>query len=182
MRNTKCLVLAALCVALGIVLPIAFHSIPNAGRIFAPMHIPVLLAGLVSGPVYGLIVGVLTPVLSSLLTGMPPTPVLPAMTAELAVFGFGAGLLMHLLQRMHYVPAVYLSLLGAMLAGRVVAGVLNALIFQLGAYSFEIWIASYFVTSLPGILIHLITVPHICFALRQVGVIVPLREAVAKTG
>ena len=169
MRNTKALVLAALCVALGIVLPIAFHSIPNAGRIFAPMHIPVLLAGLVTGPVYGLIVGILTPLLSSLLTGMPPTPILPAMTAELAVFGLGAGLLMHLMRKIHYVPAVYLSLLGAMLTGRVVAGVLNALIFQLGAYSFEIWITGYFVTSLPGILIHVITVPHVCFALKQTG-------------
>ena len=40
--NTKQLVLAALCVALGVVLPVAFHSIPNAGSVLLPMHIPVL--------------------------------------------------------------------------------------------------------------------------------------------
>ena len=36
--NTKQLVLAALCVALGVVLPVAFHSIPNAGSVLLPMH------------------------------------------------------------------------------------------------------------------------------------------------
>ena len=40
-------VLSALLIALCVVLPIAFHSIPNAGSIFLPMHIPVLICGLV---------------------------------------------------------------------------------------------------------------------------------------
>ena len=39
MFKTKKLVITALLVALGIVLPFAFHSIPNAGSIFLPMHI-----------------------------------------------------------------------------------------------------------------------------------------------
>ena len=34
-----------MCVALAIVLPIAFHMIPDAGKVFLPMHIPVLLCG-----------------------------------------------------------------------------------------------------------------------------------------
>ena len=75
--NTKQLVLAALCVALGVVLPVAFHSIPNAGSVLLPMHIPVLLCGLVCGPVYGLLSGILTPLLSSMITGMPPIAYLP---------------------------------------------------------------------------------------------------------
>ncbi len=75
--NARQLVMAALCAALGVVLPVALHSIPNAGSILLPMHIPVLLCGLVCGPVYGLGCGVLTPLLSSLITGMPPAAVLP---------------------------------------------------------------------------------------------------------
>jgi len=181
MRNIKLLVLAGLCVALGIVLPLAFHAIPNAGRIFAPMHIPVLLSGLLTGPFYGLLTGILTPVLSSVLTGMPPAAILPAMTVELALFGLVGGLLIRYLPVKHYVPAVYLSLIGAMLIGRVAAGVVNALVFQLGNYSMEIWITSYFITSLPGILIHLLTVPHICFALKQVDMITSPREAALRS-
>lgn len=38
-NQVKKLVMAAMCVALGIILPMAFHTIQNAGSIFLPMHI-----------------------------------------------------------------------------------------------------------------------------------------------
>lgn len=38
-----------MCAALCVVLPMAFHAIPNAGSIFLPMHIPVLLCGFLCG-------------------------------------------------------------------------------------------------------------------------------------
>ena len=44
--NTKQLVLAALCVALGVVLPVAFHSIPNAGSVLLLLLVYV---GFISG-------------------------------------------------------------------------------------------------------------------------------------
>ena len=47
MNNTKKVVFSGLLVAMGIALPIMFHSIPNAGSIFLPMHIPVLLSGFI---------------------------------------------------------------------------------------------------------------------------------------
>ena len=43
--NAKNLAFCALCIALCVVLPMAFHAIANAGMIFLPMHIPVLLCG-----------------------------------------------------------------------------------------------------------------------------------------
>lgn len=46
--HTKNLVLTAFCIALCIVLPMAFHAI-GAGATFLPMHIPVLLCGLLCG-------------------------------------------------------------------------------------------------------------------------------------
>ena len=48
MTKTKTMILAALCFALGLVLPSAFHMI-GAGTVFLPMHIPVLICGLVCG-------------------------------------------------------------------------------------------------------------------------------------
>ena len=77
MNSVKRMTLAAVCVALCVVLPIAFHSIPDAGSVFLPMHIPVLICGMICGWPYGLLCGFMGPFLSSVLTGMPPVAYLP---------------------------------------------------------------------------------------------------------
>ena len=41
MSQVKRAMITAVCIALCVVLPMAFHSIQNAGAIFCPMHIPV---------------------------------------------------------------------------------------------------------------------------------------------
>ena len=165
--NAKSMVLAALCAAFGVVLPVALHSIPNAGSVLLPMHLPVLLCGLVCGPVYGLGCGLLTPLLSSLITGMPPAAVLPSMLCELATYGFAAGLLSRLLRTGRRMLDIYLQLIGAMLLGRVVYGVMNALIFSAGSYSFTAFVTAAFVTALPGIVIQLALLPAVVLLLEK---------------
>ena len=167
MTSTKRLILAGLCVALGIVLPVAFHSVANAGSIFLPMHIPVLLCGLICGWPFGLACGVLAPLLSSLITGMPPMAYLPSMLCELAVYGFVSGLLMRYVKTGKLLADLYLSLVSAMLLGRLVLGLLNALLFRAGEYSVALWTTSAFVTALPGIVIQLAVIPALVFALKQ---------------
>ena len=167
MTNTKRLILAGLCVALGIVLPVAFHSVANAGSIFLPMHIPVLLCGLICGWPYGLACGVLAPLLSSLITGMPPMAFLPSMLCELAVYGFVSGLLMRYVKTGKLLADLYISLVGAMLLGRLVLGLLNAVLFHAGEYSVALWTTSAFVTALPGIVIQLAVIPVLVFALKK---------------
>mgnify|MGYP006924666979 CR=1 FL=1 len=53
MKKTRIVSLTgtALCMALGLVLPLLFHLI-GAGPVFLPMHIPVLLCGLLTGVFY----------------------------------------------------------------------------------------------------------------------------------
>ncbi len=75
--TVKKAIITAICIALCVVLPQAFHAIPNAGSIYLPMHIPVLLCGLVCGWPYGLLCGLAGPLLSSLFTGMPAAAYLP---------------------------------------------------------------------------------------------------------
>lgn len=171
MTNTKRMILAGLCIALGIVLPIAFHSVANAGSIFLPMHIPVLLCGLICGWPYGLACGVLAPLLSSLITGMPPMAFLPSMLCELAVYGFVSGLLMRYVKTGKLLVDLYVSLVGAMLLGRLVLGLLNAVIFRAGEYSVALWTTSAFVTALPGIIIQLAIIPVLVFALKKAKLI-----------
>ena len=160
-NSTKKMVYAAICVALGVVLPIAFHSVQNAGSIFLPMHIPVLLCGLLCGPWYGLACGILAPLLSSLLTGMPPAAVLPSMLIELAVYGLCTGLLKKLVRNN------IVALIGAMLAGRIVSGLAKAFIFNPGNYGLKAWLTASFVTALPGIIIQLILIPLVMAALEK---------------
>lgn len=113
--NTKKTVLSALFIAIGILLPVFFHSMGVSSRVFLPMHIPILMCGLLMGPTYGLCVGIAIPLLSSLLTGMPPLlPILPLMLIELAVYGFTAGACHH---RLHL--NLIGSLIAAMIAGRI---------------------------------------------------------------
>ena len=92
---TKKLVFCAICVALCVVLPMAFHAL-GSGTVFLPMHVPVLLCGLVCTWPYGVVCGLLGPLLSSVLTGMPAAAVLPSMMAELAVYGLVTALVMRL--------------------------------------------------------------------------------------
>ena len=109
--RTKKLVLAALFLAIGVVLPTATHSIPNAGSVLLPMHIPVLLCGLTCSWQYGLLCGLLSPALSSLITGMPPAAVLPAMVCELAAYGLLSGLSARLVHTGTRLTDLYLSLI-----------------------------------------------------------------------
>ena len=153
-------VLAALCIALCVVLPIAFHSIPNAGSVILPMHIPVLLCGMICGWPYGFICGLLGPLVSSVLTGMPPMAYLPAMMVECATYGLATGLLLKFVRTHNLTADLYISLIGAMLLGRVVSGVAKALIFSPGM-AMGVWITSSFVTALPGIIIQLVLIPQI---------------------
>lgn len=165
------MVLTALSIALGIVLPMTLHAIPNAGSIFLPMHIPVFICGLAIGWPYGLICGIATPLLSSAITGMPPAPILPAMVFELAVYGVVSGWLYKKLHKHHAVTALYVSLAGAMLLGRVVMGVVQAFIFNIGNYSVQTWVTASFVTALPGIAIQLILIPLVVLALKKARVL-----------
>lgn len=171
MNPVKKVIITAVCAALGVVLPMAFHAVPNAGMVWLPMHIPVLLCGLVAGPVGGLAAGILAPVLSSLLTGMPPVAFLPSMVCELFVYGLVAGLLARVVRTGHLAADLYISLVGSMLAGRVVGGILNALIFSVGQYSLAAWGTSYFVMCVPGIVLQIVVIVSIVVALQRGGLI-----------
>ncbi len=167
MNNTKKLVLAALFIAIGVVLPQAFHAIPNAGSIFLPMHIPVLIAGFALGPVYGAVCGVLTPILSHLLFSMPPAPMLAQMICELAAYGFLTGLLNKVFKAGSNIGKIYVVLILSMLGGRLIYGLLNYFIFKAGSYCLQMWLSAAFIKALPGIAIQLALIPILVSRLKK---------------
>ncbi|MBG0786158.1 MAG: ECF transporter S component [Anaerolineaceae bacterium] len=174
MSVVKKSIITAVCLALCVVLPQAFHAIPNAGSVYLPMHIPVLLCGLICGWQFGLLCGLAGPALSTLFTGMPPVAYLPPMLIECAIYGLMSGLMMKLIRTKKVYVDLYASLIIAMLSGRIVAGLARALIFAPGNFTMAAWTTSYFVTSLPGILIQIVLIPTIVFALMKARLI-PMR-------
>ncbi len=169
----KCAVTAA-CMALCVVLPIALHAIPNAGTLLSPMHLPVLLCGMICGWPHGLICGLAGPALSCFITSMPGIGYLPTMMIELAVYGLVTGLMTELVHTGRQLADIYISLLTAMLSGRILTGIVRALIFSAGSYSWKAWATGYFVSSFPGIVIQLILVPALYLALQRAQ-LVPFR-------
>ena len=179
MNSIKRMTLTAVCVALCVVLPIAFHSIPNAGSVFLPMHIPVLICGLICGWPYGLLCGLMGPLMSSVITGMPPAAVLPAMMVECGTYGMVSGLVLNVVRTKSTYGDLSIALIAAMLAGRVVSGVAKALIFSPGM-ALSAWVTASFVTAIPGIVIQLVFLPSVVFTLMKAKLI-PLRYAEEKT-
>lgn len=157
---------SSLFIALGILLPIIFHAF-GAGTAFLPMHIPVLLCGFIFGWQYGAVCGFIVPLLSALLTGMPPVyPIATAMMFELCAYGLLAGLFYK-----KFKWNVILSLICAMLGGRVISGIANAIFMGISnkPYGFSAFITGAFVTALPGIIIQIVAIPLIVMAIEKTG-------------
>jgi len=151
--------------AIGLLLPAIFHLLGGAGKVFLPMHIPVLIAGFFLPPIYAALVGLLTPLLSSVLTGMPVLyPILPIMMGELMVYGLviswlGKGRMKNVLGR----------LILAMIAGRLVAGLIVFLL----AIGFGlkmnplIYLQGAILTGLPGLVIQFLLIPALVVLIQN---------------
>lgn len=160
------LIYTAICIALGLLLPMV-NKVPgaNLGAIILPMHIPVLLAGFLCGIPYATFCGFILPLLNFALTGRPmlyPTGI--SMMFELAAYGCLTAVLYRVTK-----GKVYISLIGAMLGGRVVMGIANTILLGLkgNSYGFSVFLTSAFVNALPGITIQLVVIPAILYALKK---------------
>lgn len=172
MTSVKRITLCAVCIALCYVLPVALHGIA-LGSVLSPMHIPVLLCGLICGGGYGFLCGITGPLVSHLLSGMPPVLMLVRMIPELCIYGLAGGIAMKYIRTGRATADVYISLVIAMIAGRIVGGIATAIFYTVtsGVYSIALWATSYFVESVPGIICHLILVPVLVLTLQKARLI-----------
>jgi riboflavin transporter FmnP len=162
---------AGICLALGMVLPFFTGQIPEIGSMLSPMHIPVLLCGFICGPSWGAAVGFISPLLRYMLFGMPAMPTGLAMAFELFTYGLISGLLYRLLPKK---PAfVYVSLIVAMIIGRVVWGIARYAIAGVSgaAFTYAMFIAGAITNAIPGIILHIILIPLIVIALQKARLI-----------
>jgi len=154
----------ALLIALGILIPILFHQIGIAGKVFLPMHFPVIIGGLLLGPLCGLLVGFFSPVLSFLLTGMPPFPLVLGMVPELITYGAVSGWL-----HGQFKINAWIALLAAMVSGRIVLSLAWWAMFHLLDLSVPpmVFVTGGLVTGLPGIIGQLVLIPLLVRGMRR---------------
>ena len=162
MKNVSKMVLSAMFLALAMVLPFLTGQIPEIGSMLCPMHIPVILCGYFCGWKWGFAVGFIAPLLRSVWLGMPPMfPTALCMAFELGVYGCIAGALYRALPKNLF--GIYVSLITAMVAGRLVWGLARFLCTGLDVSQFGLsafW-AGAVANAIPGIILQLILIPLI---------------------
>ena len=172
MKNNalKNMILSAVLLAVGMVLPMLTIQIKEIGDSLLPMHIPVMLCGLLCGWQYGGFIGFILPVLRSVIFGMPPIyPNAVWMALELAAYGVAIGLVYSAFKKKN-ILSIYVSLVSAMLLGRVVWGIAKAVLLGVGGklFTFTMFWVGGFVDAVPGIILQLVLIPLLVTVLNKV--------------
>ena len=176
-KQTLSMVLTAMLMALGLILPFITGNIQAIAKIISPLHIPVLICGLCCGWKWGLGLGMILPLFRSLLFSIPvfPTSAVP-MVFELGAYGLLTGLLYpFFLKRIKgsHLPAILSAMIISMVLGRFIGGGAKALFLALGIigskspFTFAAFFTSYFVSTAAGAVIHLILIPMVVLALEK---------------
>lgn len=116
--------------------------------------------------------GFFLPLVRHVAFGMPPVLSAVAMAFELAAYGMICGFLYN---RSHWkcIVALYRSLIAAMIGGRIVWGLVYALIAGVAkeAFTWEMFLAGAFLGAIPGIVVQLIFIPSLMVALNRTGIL-----------
>ncbi len=161
-QKIKTISFSAMFLALAFVMPFLTGQIPQIGSMLCPMHIPVLLCGFLCGGSWGLMIGVLAPVLRSVVVGMPVLfPMAVCMSLELGTYGFVAGRLYDRLGKGKW--SIYVSLISAMILGRLVWGVAMFVCmgFDATKFGFQAFLSGALTMAVPGIIAQVVLVPII---------------------
>lgn len=170
MNKTKKLVLSAMFIALGLVLPFLTGQLSQLGSMFLPMHLPILFCGLICGWQYGMVAGFITPLLRSSIFSMPVMyPQAISMAFELATYGLVIGIIYKSLKKKSTI-GVYTALIPSMLAGRAVSGIAQFILLSLkGKFILTAFLTNAFITAIPGIIIQLILVPAVMAVVNKIN-------------
>jgi len=169
MKSIKKLTLAALFLAIGLLLPFLTGQIREIGNKLLPMHIPVLICGVICGWKYGLLVGFFTPILRFFLFSMPAMPNALTMAFELATYGVVIGICYEKLKKMK--AKIYISLLTAMISGRLVWGIASIIVYGIskGTFTWQMFLVGALLNAIPGIILQIILIPILMLALEKSG-------------
>lgn len=182
-RNRKAYALAitSMLLGLGMLVPYLTGRVPEIGRFFSPLHIPVLICALTCGWKWGMGLGVALPLINSAVSMMPrfPDKAVP-MAFELMVYGLAAGLIYAAFLRRrgtgNHWPYLVISLFIAMVLGRLAGGAAKGVLFSFilpdkdsftVSSFFAMLLADYFVGTAVGAALHLLLIPPVVMAVER---------------
>ena len=168
-NEIKKITLSSMFLALAFVMPFLTGQIPQIGSMLSPMHFPVLLCGFFCGAPWGLCVGFVAPLLRSVVVGMPIMfPNAFCMAFELAAYGLVSGVLHKKLSKRK--ASVYVSLICAMVIGRVVWGLVMfaCLGFDASKFGLSAFLTGAILNAVPGIILQIIVIPIVVIMLGKI--------------
>ncbi len=168
-NNHVSMLLSAMFIGIGLVLPFLTGQIQQIGNMLLPMHLPVMLCGLICGWQYGLVVGAVLPIMRSFFFAMPVLyPSAVSMSFELSTYGFVIGLLFSR-AKWKCVKSLVRCLLISMVAGRIVWGVVMTVLmgFTSEHFTFYAFLTGAFINALPGIILQLLLIPSVMLFLDK---------------
>lgn len=144
--NTKTYMLASIFVLGNLVFPQLAHLIPQGGLILLPIYFFTLIAAYRYGIFVGMLTAILSPLVNSLIFGMPPIAVLPAIMIKSAVLVIAACLASN-----YFGKASFIGILLAVLAYQIVGTAFEWILTQ------NLFIALQDIRlGIPGILIQIV--------------------------
>lgn len=172
-NNVKKLTYSAVALSAAILMPFLTANDMALGNALCLMHIPIILCGFICGPVWGGAVGFIAPLLKGFVItpGRPPVLTAVPMAFELCTYAVVAGLMYKLLPKK--IQYTYVTLISAMLSGRIVWGAAKAIVlgFKGKVFAISAFWAEGFVNALPGIGLQIVLIPLIIIALEKSGLI-----------
>jgi hypothetical protein len=159
----RSMVLSAALVALGIVVPIAFHAVGLGSR-FMPMILVMMLNGFLLTLFWATLTGILVPVASCLLTGMPPLypPFALMMSLELAATSAAVSVVFGRTR-----PRIWPALLSGIVVDRVGSIVLTYCLADWFGLPPRLLTLGRFAQGLPGIVLQIMVVPLLLRAIQS---------------
>ncbi|WP_286834229.1 MULTISPECIES: ECF transporter S component [unclassified Proteiniphilum] len=145
LSNTKTYLFAAVFIAGNLLLPQLAHLVPQGGFIFLPIYFFTLIAAYKYGIHVGLLTAILSPLANSLLFGMPPVAVLPAIMIKSGILAVAAAM-----AAKHFGKVSLLGILIAVIAYQVIGTGIEWIMtqnFTVAAQDFRI--------GIPGMIIQL---------------------------
>lgn len=146
LSNSKTYLLATIFVVGNLILPQLAHLIPNGGFILLPIYFFTLIAAYRYGIFVGMLTAILSPLINSLLFGMPPVGVVPAIMIKSIFLAFAASM-----AAKYFGKVSFLGIVLAVLAYQFVGTAFEWILTQ------DLWIALQDIRiGLPGILLQIV--------------------------
>lgn len=111
LKNAKFYLITAIYVSLNILLPLAFHFVPNGGRIFLPIYFFTLVGSYVYGIKVGLLTATVSPILNNLLTGMPKGLMLNVVLLKSVIIAIACSVISNKLKKVSFLSMSFVVLI-----------------------------------------------------------------------